>query len=128
MQSEESTAPWNQEELQPLDVDCCVSYCMSKTMTIPVKNYKDEGGSYDFSDTNLIDEFSDSDALGLTYLLTELLRLSEEKITSLEDELNLTSSNNKAREQIQRELQHYKNVSKASKGWIVDDLDVEIEN
>lgn len=125
-QCQQKDAPWNQTDPEPIEVDCCVSYCMSKSMPITVKNYSDNDGKYSFEDTNFIDEFSDSNAMGLTSLLAELLKLSEERVATLEDELTLTSSS-ATRKQIQREIMHYMNVSKASEGWIVDDLDVEIE-
>jgi hypothetical protein len=137
-------APWNQEEPEPIDVDCCVSYCMSKTMPVAVSNYiiskeydcdiDDEGKSYchtwqetDFENTNFIEEFeNDSNSLGLPSLLEELGKLCKEKIDKLKDELALCNQYTAHRiyRQIKNELSHYQNVLELSKGWVVDDMDV----
>lgn len=134
-------APWNQEDPEPIDIDCCVSYCISKTMPVAVSNYTiskeydcdidDEGKSYchtwqetDFENTNFIEEFkNDSNSLGIPTLLKELRKLSSEKISRLEDEFHLTSSYNN-KQKVKREIEHYKLVLESSIGWTVDDLDV----
>lgn len=128
MQSEESAAPWNQVEPEPIKVDCCVSYCMSKTMPVWVENYGVSDGEDDFDITNFIEEFNnDGEAIGIPTLLEELQKLCREKIERLRDEIKLTNyPNSKAR--VRKELVHYSTVLNASRNWIVDDLDVEIEN
>lgn len=131
MQSEERNAPWNQEELQPIEVDCSVCYCMSKSMPVQVLNYEtsedvsgsfyDEGTKHFFDNTNFIEEFkNDNNAIGIPTLLYELQELCKEKITKIEDKLNKTNNY----ELLSKDLKHYKKILKAAKDWIVDDLDV----
>lgn len=131
-------APFNQVDDEPIEVDCCVSYCISKTMPVQVEKYNttmvdDSDGEgrhchlvpeYSFEDTNFIEEFkSDNKALGIPTLLKELQRLCEEKVKSLEDEFNLTNNHN-LRKKVRKEHDYYKTLIKASKDWVVDDLDV----
>lgn len=133
-QSQLREAPWNQEDNEPIEVDCCVAYCISKTMPVKVRNYEtseDVSGSlckeeteYFLDDTNFIEEYrNDGDAMGIPTLLNELHKLCREKLAKLKDELNLTTHNSDWK-QIRRDIYHYASILKASKGWVVDDLDV----
>lgn len=123
-QSELSCAPWNQEELEPIEVDCTVCYCMSKTMPISIGNYTYEDGDINLDDTNFIEEYNnDGSTIGIPTLLKELQKLCREKIRNLEDEFNLTNNHN-ARKKVRKEYEYYKSIINASKDWIVDDLDV----
>lgn len=122
--SEESVAPWNQKDPPPISVDCSVSYSMSKSMPVLVGSYDVIDNRECFDNTNLIGEFNtDKNALGLPDLLAELHKLSEEKVSKLQDELALVYSP-KAKAIVKKELEYYKRLSEASQGWIVDDLDV----
>ena len=126
-QSEEHIAPWNQKDPEPIKVDCCVSYCLSKSMPVIIKNYDVIDGEESFDNTNFINEFNnDEKAFSLTSLLSELHRLSEEKINRLNDELTMMYSS-EDKSVINKELEYYKNISKATQGWIIDDLDVTME-
>lgn len=126
-QSEEHIAPWNQKDPEPIKVDCCVSYCLSKSMPVTIKNYDIIDGEESFDNTNFINEFNnDEKAFSLTSLLTELHRLSEEKINRLNDELTMMYSP-EGKNVINKELGYYKNISKATQGWTIDDLDVTME-
>ena len=126
-QSEERMAPWNQKDQEPIKVDCCVSYCLSKSIPVTIKNYDIIDGEESFDNTNFINEFNnDEKAFSLTSLLTELHRLSEEKINRLNDELTMMYSP-EGKNVINKELGYYKNISKATQGWIIDDLDVTME-
>ena len=126
-QSEEHIAPWNQKDPEPIKVDCCVSYCLSKSMPVTIKNYDIIDGEESFDNTNFINEFNnDEKAFSLTSLLTELHRLSEEKINRLNDELTMMYSP-EGKNVINKELRYYKNISKATQNWIIDDLDVTME-
>lgn len=126
-QSEERIAPWNQKDPEPTQIDCCVSYCLSKSIPVTIKNYDVIDGENSFDNTNFIDEFNnDEKVLSLTSLLAELLHLSEEKINRLNDELTMMYSP-EGKNVINKELEYYKNISKAAQGWIVDDLDVTME-
>lgn len=126
-QSEEHIAPWNQKDPKPIQVDCCVSYCLSKSMPVTIKNYDVIDGENCFDNTNFINEFNnDEKAFSLTSLLAELHNLSEEKISRLNDELTMIYSP-EGKSVINKELEYYKNISKAAQGWIVDDLDVTME-
>lgn len=126
-QSEEHIAPWNQKDPEPIQIDCCVSYCLSKSMPVTIKNYDVINGENSFDNTNFINEFNnDEKAFSLTSLLAELHNLSEEKINRLKDELTMMYSP-EGKNVINKELEYYKNISKAAQGWIIDDLDVTME-
>lgn len=126
-QSEERMAPWNQKDQEPIKVDCCVSYCLSKSMPVTIKNYDVIDGQNNFDNTNLIEEFDNNNKVcSLDFLLAELHNLSQEKINRLEDELSITQTPT-AKAIVQKELNHYKIISKATQGWIIDDLDVTME-
>lgn len=126
-QSEERMAPWNQKDPEPIQIDCCVSYCLSKTIPVTIKNYDVINGENSFDNTNFINEFNnDEKAFSLTSLLAELHNLSEEKISRLNDELTMMYSP-EGKSVINKELEYYKNISKAAQGWIVDDLDATME-
>lgn len=134
MQSEVKDAPWNQKEPTPIEVECSVCYCMSKSMPVQVMNYEttedvsgslyDEGTEYFFDDTNFIQEFNnDSEALGIPALLSELRKLAEEKKVKLMDEYNLTHSET-TKIQIKKEIFHCNHIIVSATGWTVDDMDV----
>lgn len=126
-QSEERMAPWNQKNPKPTQVDCCISYCLSKSMSVTIKNYDVIDGQNNFDNTNLIEEFDNNNKVcSLDFLLAELHNLSQEKINRLEDELSITQTPT-AKAIVQKELNHYKIISKATQGWIIDDLDVTME-
>lgn len=126
-QSEERMAPWNQKDPEPIQIDCCVSYCLSKTIPVTIKNYDVINGENSFDNTNFINEFNnDEKAFSLTSLLAELHNLSEEKINRLNDELTMMYSP-EGKSVINKELEYYKNISKAAQGWIIDDLDATME-
>ena len=126
-QFEERMAPWNQKDPKPTQVDCCVSYCLSKSMPVTIKNYDIIDGEESFDNTNLIEEFDNNNKVcSLDFLLTELHNLSQEKINRLEDELSITQTPT-AKAIVQKELNHYKIISKATQGWIIDDLAVTME-
>ncbi len=126
-QSEESIAPWNQKNPKPIQVDCCVSYCLSKSMSVTISNYDIIDNEESFDNTNFIEEFdNNNNAFSLDFLLAELHNLSQEKINRLEDELSITHTLT-AKNIVQKELNHYKNISKATQGWTVDDLVVTME-
>lgn len=126
-QSEEHIAPWNQKDPEPIQIDCCVSYCLSKSIPVTIKNYDVINGENSFDNTNFINEFNnDEKAFSLTSLLAELHNLSEEKISRLNDELTMMYSP-EDKNVINKELEYYKNIFKATQGWIIDDLDVTME-
>lgn len=124
-QSQLREAPWMQEELIPIQVDCCISYCMSKTMPVWVENYGVSDGEGDFDITNFIKEFEgDGKAIGIPTLLEELQKLCWEKVGRLRDELELTYISKDEQRKAKKEIAHYLSLLNASKDWIVDDLDV----
>lgn len=138
------SCPWNKSEPKPVKVDCCVSYSLSKSMPVNVTDYNvsedyesevdDEGHRYcnkiqenDFDNTNFIEEFkNDDEAIGIPTLLSYLEELSDEKIESLKEELNMMkpSLGTLTEHKIKKEIKHYESILKACKGWIVDELDV----
>ena len=60
-QSEWDSAPWNEVELPPKDVEVTVSITVSRTMKVPVTDYTiDEEGEIDFSNCNLNKAVEDS--------------------------------------------------------------------
>lgn len=135
-QSQQREAPWNQVELPPTTVDCCVSYCMSKSMLVTVENYgapivlddafgnKEDIPEYNFENTNFINEFeNDGNAIGIPTLLAELQNLCMEKIERLRDEIDLTYTP-EGKKKVRREMAHCLSILNASRDWIVDDMDV----
>lgn len=136
-----SYCPWNQSDPMPIEVDCCVSYCLSKSMPVKVHNYStseeyesdmdDDGHRYcnkiqenNFDDTNFIEEFKNDDtAFGIPALLTELQKLVKERVKELTDNFNLTKSYS-VRQKIREKVNHYESILQASKDWVVDELDV----
>lgn len=135
------SAPYNQPNPNPIEVDCCVSYSMSKSMPVKIQNYstseeyesdiEDEGHRYchkvqenNFDDTNFIEEFKNDDtAFGIPALLTELQKLVKERVKELTDNFNLIKSYS-VRQKIREQINHYESILQASKDWVVDELDV----
>lgn len=124
MQSEEARAPWNEKETTPVQIDCTVCYCMSKSMPVNVVGHNDNYPN--FEDVNFIEEYkNDYDAIGIPTLLQELQRLSREKIEQLRTEgIMLDDKDKEAEKKILCQIKHYQSILKASKDWVVDDLDV----
>lgn len=135
------SAPYNQLDPEPVEVDCCISYSLSKSMPVKVHNYSiseeyeseidDEGHRYcnkfqknNFDDTNFIEEFKNDDtAYGIPDLLTELQKLVKERVKELTDNFNLTKSYS-VRQKIREQVNHYESVLQASQNWTIDELDV----
>lgn len=129
-QTQQREAPWNQEELEPIKMDCSVCYCISKSMPVRIENYSINDEENCFDDTNFIQEFTqDSNAFGIPNLLKELEILIDEKISRLKLEKDWDSFRNRGHgsRQIDERIKYYKGLLKAAKGWVVDDLDVEID-
>lgn len=135
--SQLAMAPWNEKENTPIAVDCTVCYCMSKSMPVEIENYNTElvddnlhednlVPEYSFEDTNFIEEYkNDNKALGIPTLLQELQRLSEERIEQLRTEgLMLDENDKEGEKRILKQIKYYQAINKASKNWVVDDLDV----
>lgn len=132
-------APWNQHDPDPIEVNCCVSYSLSKAIPVVVTNYTpieeydsdidDEGHYYygqrvinNFDNTNFEEEFdNDNGALGIPTLLEHLKNLTQEKIERLKDEFVLTS-NVKTKKIIQRSIIQYENILKATSDWNIDEF------
>lgn len=128
------SAPYNQSDPKPVEVDCCVSYSLSKSMPVKIYNYSiseeseseidDEGHRYcnkiqenHFDDTNFIEEFKNDDtAIGIPTLLEELRKLCREKQALA----HFLTDKEKAREY----SMYYERIIDATKRWVVDDLDV----
>lgn len=135
------SAPYNQSDSKPVEVDCCVSYSLSKSMPVKIQNYNtseayesdidDEGHRYchkfkenNFDDTNFTEEFkNDNTAFGIPALLTELQKLIKDRVKELTDNFNLIKSYS-VRQKIREQINHYESVLQASQNWIVDELDV----
>lgn len=141
-------APYNQPaDPDPVDVDVCASYSLSKSFNISVANYipeawedwdtGDEGevihtGGIDpnFEDTNFEEEFdNDSTVYGIPDLLDELVTLIEEKIATSERKLELMKPEQGTLEErkIFREIQKYKLILSSAKDWAVDEFCVTLE-
>lgn len=135
------SAPYNQSDPKPVEIDCCVSYSLSKSMPVKIQNYStseeyesdidNEGQRYchkfqenNFDDTNFTEEFkNDNTAFGIPALLTELQKLVKERVKELTDNFNLTKSYS-VRQKIREKVNHYESILQASKDWVVDELDV----
>lgn len=137
--ADNENAPWNQSAPDPIDVDCCVSYSLSKSMPISVSDYTiineydsdidDDGRSiyaeYDtpnFEDTDFEEDFrNDSYAMGIPELLNHLQNLCIEKIEKLQDEHSLATEKS-TKDSIRRQIDSYSTILEASKGWSIDEL------
>lgn len=139
-----SSCPWNQSDPKPVEVDCCVSYSLSKSMPVKVTDYKvseeyesevdDEGHRYcnkiqenDFDNTNFFEEFkNDDEAIGIPTLLKELRTLCQETIDSYKATMDIITqdSSDENIKSMKKKIKQYELLIKASEGWIVDDLDV----
>lgn len=129
-------APWNEEILEPVVVDCCVSYSLSKTMPVMVNNYSVSEETerevdddkhihtrkfldYHFDNTDFTEEFeNDITVLGIPALLEELKWLAEEKIKTIKDSDTLTYEEQK------REIKYFEKIIKSAKGWQEDEVAV----
>ena len=137
------SAPYNQSDPEPVEVDCCVSYSLSKSMPVKVHNYSvyeeyesdidDDGHRYchkfqenNFDDTNLIEEFKNDDAaIGIPTLLKELSELAEYMIEQLHTEGIMLDKNDKERsKEIIKQINHYQALIRAAEDWTIDELDV----
>lgn len=137
------SAPYNQSDPEPVEVDCCVSYSLSKSMPVKVHNYSvyeeyesdidDDGHRYchkfqenNFDDTNLIEEFKNDDAaIGIPTLLKELSELAEYMIEQLRTEGIMLDKNDKERsKEIIKQINHYQALIRAAEDWTIDELDV----
>lgn len=129
-------APWNKEVLEPVVVDCCVSYSLSKTMPIIVNNYsvstesdieKDDDRhshtrkflDYHFDDTDFVEEFkNDGSVLGIPELLDELKGLAWQRIETIKDTDAMTH------EEQRREIRDLEKIIKSAEGWQEDEVAV----
>lgn len=137
------SAPYTQSDPEPVEVDCCVSYSLSKSMPVKVHNYSvyeeyesdidDDGHRYchklqenNFDDTNFIEEFkNDNAAIGIPTLLKELPELAEYMIEQLRTEGIMLDENDKERsKEIIKQINHYQALIRATEDWVVDELDV----
>lgn len=138
------SAPYNQSDSEPVEVECCVSYSLSKSMPVKIQNYStseeyesdidDDGQRYchkfkenNFDDTNFIDEFkNDSEALGIPTLLMELQNLCKETIEVRKRQIEMTKNVDGYEyiKKLKKDIQHYELLIKASEGWTIDELDV----
>ena len=138
-----SYCPWNQSDSEPVEVDCCVSYSMSKSMPVKIQNYStseeyesdidDEGQRYchkfqenNFDNTNFIEEFKNDDtAIGIPTLLKELPKLAGYMIEQLRTEGIMLDENDKKRsKEIINQIKHYQALIRAAENWTIDELDV----
>lgn len=137
------SAPWNDPgEQDPVDVDVCVSYSLSKPMTVGVTNYAldswedyesdGEGGychfggtDYDFSNTNFTEEYNKDDSLyGIPELLNECKRLAEEKLQVLLRRAEVSSNGKTKNLNLRSEINNLKSIIQGCEGWTTDDLEV----
>lgn len=117
-------APYNERERQPIPVDVCVSYSLSKNFTIDVDDYRDipnyeEGGNVktttpDFQDTNFEAAFLDNsnEVMGIPALLTQLVSMASEKRDKLKKRMDYKSK---------EECKRLSAIIDSAKGWITDD-------
>ena len=138
-----SYCPWNQSDPKPVEIDCCVSYSLSKSMPVKIQNYNtseeyesdidDEGQRYchkfqenNFDNTNFIEEFKNDDtAIGIPTLLKELPKLAGYMIEQLRTEGIMLDENDKKRsKEIINQIKHYQALIRAAENWTIDELDV----
>lgn len=112
------SAPYNQQDPEPMEVDVTVSYTLSKDTTIESDQYvmeedydEDTGKKYhypNFEGADLRQDYKDS-CITLPELLNELIDLAQEQIDRGVSEKN---------------EQYYKDIIEAASGWIVDEMEV----
>lgn len=137
------SAPYKQSDLKPVEVDCCVSYSLSKSMPVKIQNYStseeyesdidDDGHKYchkfkenNFDDTNFIEEFKNDDtAIGIPTLLKELQKLAEYKIEQLRTEgIMLDENDKKDSKEVVKQIKYHQALIRAAEDWTIDELDV----
>lgn len=141
---EKEKAPFNEVEKEAININVAVSYSLSKTMPISVKDYgfiegcdfdiSKDGKSIstfykerDFSNTNFKQEFiEDPNAFGIPDLLWELHELVDTHIDNLKEELDMTRPylNTLSEEKLKAQIKHYERVKEACDKWHVDDFEV----
>ena len=134
-------APYNQSNIEPIQLNVVISQSLSRSTTIEVNDYTtnewedieyDEDGhmnrtggiDYDFSDSNL-KRFYEEQEYTIPELLDEfdwILRkeIAETKATikSLDDNMS------NAKKALESSIIQYNNMLKSIKGWTVDELEV----
>ena len=131
-------APYNQSDLDPIDVDCYISYSISKDITVSTTDYiaekwedwdsDDEGGyvhsggvDYDFSNCNFSETYH-QDHYGILELLEQLKVFLEGAIEDLE---RLSPEVNKEEKAAKRaNLRIYKQMLEDCQGWTLDEEEV----
>lgn len=131
-------APWNQSDLEPVDVDCYVSCSISKDVTVSTTDYvaeewedwdrDDEGGyihsggvSYDFSNCNFSESYH-QDHYDILELLEQLKVFLEGAIKDLEQLSPEASKEEKAAKRAN--LRIYKQMLEDCQGWTLDEEEV----
>lgn len=141
--SDTPDAPWNQSDLDPQDVDICVSTCLSKSTTVEVDDYTysheydadidDEGHAYcnewdeiDYSSCNFNEAYT-KQHMTIPELLKELVKLAEEKKAALQRECSLFKAGKKVDRQRKTQIGRLKYLIEEASGWVEDELDIELE-
>ena len=131
-------APYNQSDLDPIDVDCYISYSISKDITVSTTDYiaeewedwdsDDEGGyvhsggvDYDFSNCNFSEAYH-QDHYGILELLEQLKVFLEGAIEDLEQLSPEVSKEEKAAKRAN--LRIYKQMLEDCQGWTLDEEEV----
>ena len=131
-------APYNQSDLDPIDVDCYISYSISKDITVSTTDYiaeewedwdsDDEGGyvhsggvDYDFSNCNFSEAYH-QDHYDILELLEQLKVFLEGAIEDLEQLSPEVSKEEKAAKRAN--LRIYKQMLEDCQGWTLDEEEV----
>ena len=107
-------APYNQKEQEPVDINICVSYTLSKSTTIEgnpeVDDLKDIYEQQEYTIPELLDEFD--------WILRKEIAETNATIKSLDDNMS------NAKKALESSIIQYNNILKSIKGWTVDELEV----
>ena len=133
-------APYNQSNIEPIQLNVIISQSLSRPTTIEVTDYTtnewedieyDEDGhmnrtkgiEYDFSDSNLKRSYEEQE-----YTIPELLRefgwILEIKIIEIEAAIKFNDNMSIDKKALESNISHYNKLLESIEGWIVDELEV----
>lgn len=142
--SDTPDAPWNQSDQEELEVEACVSVCLSKTVKLEVTDYTvteeydadidDEGHSYchvwnetDFSDCDLKGAYN-RQHYTIKEILDKFIELAHIQRDRLKQEIKLFDAPSKEIQNANKELRVLKQYIKDAEEWTVDEEDLILEN
>lgn len=107
-------APYNKKDPEPVEIDVCVSYTISKSTTIE-GNPMEEDLKYIYEST----EYT------IPELMDEFIKLLKKEIAETNATIKMLDGNlDKAKKSLEMNINHYSNLLEAAQGWTVDECEV----